>query len=167
MTLARAIAKLAASMKNAAMTKPTPVDWTWLDYQELTLEDLYQALQLRAEVFVVEQDCPYLDLDGKDQKSRHLLGRSEGELLGYARTYEDDDGIWLGRIVTSPRLRGVGAGTALMKKAVEDLSHDRPILMHAQNHLAEFYNRFGFERRGDVFLEDGIPHVLMIRDPRS
>ncbi|MFT7620217.1 MAG: ElaA protein [Planctomycetota bacterium] len=154
-------------MKNEAMTMEHHLTWAWFDFDQLSLQDLYDSLQLRAEVFVVEQDCPYLDPDGKDQESRHFLGKSEDKLLGYARAYEDEQGTWLGRIVTSSQLRGMGAGSELMKKAVQDLRPDRPILMHAQNHLTKFYSRFGFERSGDVFLEDGIPHILMIRQPKA
>lgn len=155
------------SLKNGAMTKDAHLTWSWFDFDNLELHDLYHLLQLRADVFVVEQDCPYLDPDGKDQDSRHLLGKRGDEILGYARSYEDDRGHWLGRIVTSSKLRGLGAGTELMKRAVQDLPLDRPILMHAQNHLSNFYNRFGFERDGEVFLEDGIPHILMIRRPQA
>ncbi len=157
---------MAVAFENRIMTTPNEITWHWYTFDQLASKQLYAILKLRAEVFVVEQDCPYLDLDDNDQKSRHLLGLDDGSLVAYLRSFDDHKGHWLGRIVTHAQVRGEGVGSALMRKAMDSLPTDRPTFMHAQNHLAEFYGRFGFERRGATFLEDGIPHILMKYTPR-
>lgn len=131
-------------------------------FDELTTDELYDVLRLRAEVFVVEQDCPYQDLDGIDRRALHLLGTAGRGLVAYARWFNEGDVVWLGRIVTSPASRGTGAGSRLMDEALRRIGGPE-VRMHAQAHLRDFYGRWGFERAGEPFLEDGIPHVLMVR----
>lgn len=133
-----------------------------------TLE-LYTILQLRNEVFIVEQNCPYQDLDNKDQKSFHLMGVMQGQLAAYARllpqgvSYEYAS---IGRVITSPKQRRSGAGKALMHEAIKrctQLFGDGAIKLGAQLYLKSFYESFGFQQTSDMYLEDGIPHIEMLR----
>ena len=142
------------------------MEWVAQSFDELELDELYAILRLRAEVFVVEQDCAYQDLDGLDRRAVHLAGMEEGELVAYARWYPEGGHVRLGRIVTSPRVRGRGHGRRLVTEAIRRIADehpDRPVLIHAQAHLERFYRALGFERRGEAFEEDGIPHVAMVR----
>jgi len=145
--------------------------FTCLPFNELTLQQLYDIMVLRQEVFVVEQDCPYLDADGNDQHALHLMGCSaDGELLLYARllpkgiSYEKYNAI--GRVVTSSKARGQGHGRPLMQKAIkETIRHfgEGTIKLSAQAHLEKYYGSVGFEAVGEGYLEDGIPHIGMVR----
>lgn len=145
-----------------------------LSFQELTLDELYAILQLRAEVFVVEQDCVYQDLDGKDQQGHHLLGfDDDGDLVAYTRllgkgiSYPEYPSI--GRVITSIKVRRNGAGKILMEKSIaesERLFGESPIKISAQVYLDRFYRNLGFVPMGEEYLEDGIPHISMIRKTR-
>ena len=136
-------------------------------YSELSTEQLYTILRLRAEVFVVEQDCPYQDLDCRDQNAWHVWLEQDGEVLGCLRVFKFDEiHSQIGRVVTSLKLRGKGYGAMLMKRGVEVAEEKfpgAPILIHAQAYASGFYAKFGFEVSSGEFLEDGIPHVEMIR----
>jgi ElaA protein len=142
--------------------------WTCLPFAELGVERLYDALALRSEVFVVEQQCVFLDIDGLDRQTLHLLGEGDdGRLLAYARLIppgvKGGDAL-IGRVVTSPAARGSGAGRALMAEAVaqcQRLWPGQPITLHAQAHLDRFYASFGFQPVGHPYIEDGIPHIEM------
>lgn len=140
-----------------------------LPFYELSLDQLYAILRLRQEVFIVEQDCPYLDTDDKDQDSLHLMGFIENELVAYTRlvpksiSYETYASI--GRVITSQKIRGKGLGNLLMTTSVEKLHQHwgkQSIKISAQSHLASFYNDIGFESIGENYLEDGIPHTAMV-----
>lgn len=131
-------------------------------FAELTPHELYALLRLRAEVFVVEQDCVFQDLDGHDLSATHLLGRRGDDLLAYARWYPVPEGNHLGRIVTSPGARGRGFGRATVAESLRRIG-DRPIVIQAQRHLESFYESYGFGRTGPDFLLDGILHVRMFR----
>lgn len=154
------------------MVKPAPeLVFVGKNFAQLSVDELYAALRLRSEVFVVEQNCVYPDLDGKDQQSRHLLCWSEpaaadapetGHLAAYCRWYEDGDEIVLGRILTSPAMRGQGTGRKLMREALGRIG-ERPMRLSAQAHLEGFYNEFDFIARGEPFDDAGIPHILMVR----
>lgn len=146
--------------------------WQWLRFDDLDLQGLYDALQLRARVFVLEQG-PYLDPDGLDQASWHLLGRDDaGVLQAYLRVV--DPGLKfaepsIGRVVTSVDRRGSGLGRHLMEEGIARCSAAWPgqgIRISAQAHLARFYGSLGFERVGEVYLEDDIPHIEMVRRAR-
>ena len=148
------------------------INWTLKTFSELTLEELYALLRLRNEVFIVEQDCPFPDLDGKDQLCYHLLGFSEGSraLVAYTRivppgvTY---DSASIGRVTTALGVRRYGVGRELMRRsiaAVEGLYGLIPIQIGAQLYLQKFYESFGFSPLGDIYLEDGIEHIGMLRD---
>jgi ElaA protein len=140
-----------------------------LPFEALTPEELYQILALRQEVFIVEQNCPYLDCDGKDLKSWHLSGKnSEGQLCAYTRllplgvSYPEFTSI--GRVISASSARGTGAGRAIMQKSIEMtrfLFGNKPIRIGAQKYLLAFYESFGFIADGPDYLEDGIPHIEM------
>jgi len=144
--------------------------YSCLAFQELTLDQLYELLSLRQAVFVVEQHCPYLDTDGKDQAGYHLLGYApNGELATYVRilakgiSYEDYASI--GRVITASPYRGQGLGIPLMEKALTELQRlfpDSDCKISAQAHLQAYYGKIGFELAGEAYLEDGIPHVPMV-----
>lgn len=144
--------------------------WSCKTFDELSLNELYQILQLRQEVFIVEQDCPYLDADDKDQKSSHQCAYdSTGDLIAYTRlvpkgvSYEKY--ISIGRVLTAQKARGKGLGRPLMHHSIENarkLFGESPIKISAQNHLRKYYNSLGFISVGDVYDEDGIPHIAMI-----
>jgi ElaA protein len=128
-------------------------------------------MALRQEVFIVEQNCPYLDADGKDFKSWHLMGYDDdGKLVAYARllpkgvAYENHASI--GRVITSESVRRTGAGKALMKAALNEIEQLFPgenLKIGAQTYLRSFYENFGFVVSGEEYLEDGIPHFPMVR----
>lgn len=144
--------------------------WSLKPFYSLTLDELYQLLRLRSEVFVVEQTCPFLDMDNKDQPCHHLMGSTpEGELAAYTRlvppglSYEE---VSIGRVVSSPQYRRYGIGRMLMQKSIESIGHlygQVPIRIGAQLYLKKFYESFGFEQVGAVYLEDGIEHIEMLR----
>ncbi|GAA2529991.1 GNAT family N-acetyltransferase [Pilimelia columellifera] len=135
-------------------------------FAELDAADLYEILRLRAEVFVVEQNCPYQDLDGRDREAgaRHVWAADRvGNVLGCLRVLGDPDGVArIGRVVVAPAARGSGLAQRLMTEALR-LSGDRPVVLSAQAHLAGFYAGFGFVVDGPGFMEDGIPHLPMRR----
>jgi ElaA protein len=142
-------------------------------FEDLSVYELYEILALRAEVFCVEQNCPYQDMDGKDLDSWHNMGRNEvGKLVVYTRLlplnlpYEGYTSI--GRVVNSPTVRGTGAGKILMQESVKktiELFGNQPIKIGAQSYLLKFYGGFGFISTGEEYLEDGIPHTKMVRLP--
>lgn len=152
------------------MSEAVELNWFLRSFAELGIEELYSLLQKRQEVFVVEQDCPYLDLDGRDQQSHHLLGyNSDGELLAYARLVAPGviyPEVSIGRVLTTEKGRGKGLGYRLMEEsisAVGQLYGRVPIRISAQSHLQGFYESLEFETTGKNYLEDGIPHTEMLR----
>lgn len=139
------------------------------NFHALTTEELYKILALRAEVFVVEQNCPYQDVDGKDLNSIHVLGYIKNQLVAYARvlgqgiSYQEYASI--GRIVTSPSIRGNNHGHDLVDfsiKVCQKIFPGQPIKISAQAHLEKFYNAHSFKATGEAYLEDDIPHIGMI-----
>ncbi|MDI4633968.1 GNAT family N-acetyltransferase [Pelomonas sp. V22] len=138
--------------------------WSCSRLEALDARSLYAVLKLRSEVFVVEQQCVYLDPDGADLEAWHLLGRDEaGSLQAYARLLE---GPRIGRVVTAPGARGAGQGRALMQQAIaecERLWPGQAIELAAQAYLQRFYASFGFEPVSALYEEDGIPHIDMKR----
>lgn len=137
----------------------------------MTPAALYGILQLRSEVFVVEQQCVFLDLDNLDQQAYHLEGKINGELVASARIlppgipYQEPS---IGRVVASPAWRRKGFGMALMQKAIEEtlgLHGEVAIKIGAQLYLKEFYEKHGFVQSSDVYMEDAIPHIKMTRTP--
>lgn len=148
-----------------------PLQWTWLRFDALTGQQVYEMLALRCRIFVLEQG-PYLDPDGLDQLSWHLFGRdAQGELRTYLRVV--DPGLKyaepsIGRVVVDAALRGTGAGHALVGEGVARCAQAWPgqgNRISAQAHLQRFYGRHGFAAVGEPYLEDGIPHLEMWRAP--
>ena len=146
------------------------IKWTLKNFDDLTLRELYGALALRQAVFVVEQNCPYVDADGRDQAAFHLFAHdTEGDLVACTRlipagiSYEKYASI--GRVVTAEKVRGTGLGRELMARSIEacgGLFPGQPVKISAQAHLEKFYQSLGFAPTGEAYLEDGIPHVGMI-----
>lgn len=148
------------------------IQWQDLHHSELTVQSLYALLRLRCEVFVVEQTCPYQDIDGDDLtgENRHILGWKDNELVAYARILKSEDDfapVVIGRVIVSAAVRGEKLGYQLMERAVASCSlywPQSPIYLGAQAHLQNFYRHFGFAPVTDVYDEDGIPHIGMARE---
>jgi len=138
-------------------------------FHELSLEDLYMVLQLRSQVFVVEQDCVYQDIDGKDQKALHILGFENTELVAYTRCFKPGDYFEqasIGRVIVKENFRKYGYGHEIMKaslKAILERFETTSIKLSAQQYLTAFYESHGFQQTGEGYLEDGIPHIAMIK----
>ena len=146
------------------------MNWQYFRFPALGVDDVYDMLALRSRVFVVEQACIFLDADGVDRDSGHLLGRDEAGLLqGYLRIV--DPGIKysepsLGRVITAPQTRGTGLGRVLVAEGVARCTAAWPgqaTRIGAQSRLEAFYGEFGFVRDGADYIEDGIPHCEMVR----
>jgi len=139
-------------------------------FKELTKQELYDLLRLRSEVFVFEQDCAYQDVDGKDQKALHILGYKNENLVAYTRVFKAGDYFnhaSIGRVVVAKNERQHKFGYEIMKasiKAIEDYFKETTIIISAQTYLKTFYKNCGFIEKGDEYLEDGIPHIEMIKD---
>ncbi len=137
-------------------------------FDELTAPQLYAILRLRSEVFVVEQNCVFLEMDNKDQHCYHLLLMSNNELMAYARLLPAGvayDEMSIGRVVTSKAARGTGAGRILMNHAIDycnQLFGEANIRIGAQAYIRSFYGSLGFRETGDFYDEDGIQHIEMI-----
>ena|SRR5688572_16481759 len=145
------------------------ITWQLKKFDSLTPHELYAILRLRAEVFVVEQACIFQDMDNKDQLSYHLMGWKNDNLVAYTRlvppgvSYNETS---IGRVVTSPAERGSGIGKLLMEKSIEQIIHlygKTPIKLGAQLYLKKFYESLGFRQTSDIYDEDGIDHIEMIR----
>ena len=148
------------------------MNWILKPFAALTPEELYKILQLRNEVFIVEQNCPYQDCDNKDIYAWHLMGMMEDRLLAYSRllapgiSYSESS---IGRVVSSPSLRKTGMGKKLMQESIQqirNLFQTDIIRIGAQLYLQKFYESFGFIRDGDIYLEDNIPHIIMLKEPK-
>ena len=131
----------------------------------LTNAELYEILKVRVAVFVVEQECPYQEIDGIDPDAHHLMIKDSGSILAYSRVFRDDQGIMrIGRILTTERGRGLGRD--IMEFSLEwirENTDDKRIILEAQTYAIGFYQLFGFKVISEEFLEDGIPHVWMER----
>ena len=136
-------------------------------YKELTKDELYALLQLRSEVFVVEQDCVYQDIDGKDQKALHVLGFKDSKLIAYTRLFKSGDYFEkasIGRVVVRKNERHHQYGNEIMQvsiQAIKEYFKESSIKISAQCYLKKFYNNLGFKEIGEEYLEDGIPHIAM------
>lgn len=138
-------------------------------FDELNTTELYDLLQLRSEIFVVEQDCVYQDLDGKDQNALHVIGTKNNTIVAYTRIFKAGDYLAqasIGRVAVKDSERQHGYGLDIMKasiKAIEEQFGETSIALSAQTYLKRFYNSLGFIEKGGEYLEDGIPHVMMMR----
>lgn len=149
--------------------------WNWYRFDTLSVNELYAVLALRQQVFVVEQRCPYLDCDGADSKAQHLVGwqttSEDCHPLAYLRVIVPEKAgapVRIGRLLTHPTIRGQGVGRELLRRALEWIEAtlpQQPIVISAQHHLCNFYRASGFVPVSDVYMEDGIPHLEMIRHP--
>ncbi len=143
--------------------------WTLKPFDSLTLQELYAILRLRTDVFVVEQNCVFQDMDNRDQYCYHLMYWKDELLIAYTRLVPP--GIFykepsIGRVVTSSAVRGNGIGKILMEKSIEkviQLYGKTPIKLGAQLYLKKFYESLGFMQTSDIYDEDGIDHIEMIR----
>jgi ElaA protein len=139
-------------------------------FNELNIEELYTILQLRSEVFVVEQDCVYQDIDYKDQKAFHVIGIKQNQIIAYTRVFDSGDYFKLpsiGRILVKEDQRKFKYGYLLVEKSIQYIENnfiEKSILISAQTYLTKFYNSLGFKQEGEGYLEDGIPHIKMIRN---
>ena len=138
-------------------------------FSELTLQELYRILQLRSEVFVVEQDCVYQDIDGKDEKALHVLGFKNNKIIAYTRLFKAGDYFEyasIGRVVVAKNERAFKYGYDIMDvsiKAIKTHFKEQKIKISAQAHLKSFYNNCGFIEIGEEYVEDDIPHIAMIK----
>ncbi len=152
-------------MKGTSSPQSLPVSWSVKTFTELTNLEVYIILQLRQDIFVVEQNCPYLDADNTDYDALHVMGMHNGELVAYCRFFTSKNGLCsIGRVVVSSKYRGVGLGYILMEQAEKNLlSMDSPSKIHlsAQEHLRTFYGNLGYVQNGKGYLEDNIPHIPM------
>ncbi|WP_340154379.1 GNAT family N-acetyltransferase [uncultured Winogradskyella sp.] len=138
-------------------------------FNELTTQQLYELLQLRSEVFVVEQDCVYQDIDGKDKKALHILGYKNEKLVAYTRLFKPGDYFKkssIGRVVVLKNERQHKYGYDIMEAsivAIKNHYNETEIKISAQVYLKKFYNNLEFKEIGEEYLEDGIPHIAMMR----
>lgn len=144
------------------------MNWKIKKFNELNVEEIYKILALRNEVFIVEQECPYLDCDDKDLNSYHLFSEENGEIVAYLRILEKGvsyDEISIGRVAVKKIRRGKGISRKMMLKAIEfienNLSEDT-IKIQAQAYLLNFYSSLGFKAVSQEYLEDDIPHIDML-----
>lgn len=143
-------------------------------FQELSTVKLYALLRLRSEIFVLEQDCAYQDIDMIDRDCIHINGEEEEKLLAYARIipppFAESGNTEIGRLVVAREYRHKGYATSLMQYTTEQCRKrfpHSPIYIKAQNYLEKFYRNLGFVSTGDYFLEDNIPHQAMILDIKA
>ncbi|MFP8966249.1 GNAT family N-acetyltransferase [Pokkaliibacter sp. CJK22405] len=143
---------------------------TLVPFSELTTSQLYHLLKLRQDVFILEQQCLYPDIDGIDPESLHCLWETDGQLDGYIRVIPEPDQARIGRVVLRESARGTGLAGKLMAEVVrlcEERFPEQDQVLSAQAHLVGFYGRFGFVEESEEYLEDGIPHVDMRKTAAS
>jgi len=139
-------------------------------FEQLSLEELYFILQLRSEVFVVEQDCIYQDIDAKDQNALHIIGKKDTKIIAYTRVFKGGDYFKeasIGRVVVSLKDRHLNYGQQIMEASIVAIKNNydtSEIKISAQKYLENFYNNLGFKTIGDPYLEDGIPHIAMLKN---
>lgn len=139
--------------------------WEVKQFSELSTTELFKIYQLRSEVFVVEQDRLYQDVDEHDLNCLHVLNVVNGELISYARIFPEADHITFGRVVIAKKHRGNGKGAELVQQILATIEHIYPnqkILIHAEDYVQHFYEKFGFKRLGDVITFNNSPHVKMV-----
>ncbi len=145
------------------------LEWKIKPFEALTVHELYDILKLRSEIFVVEQNCVYLDLDGKDKLALHLFGEFDGEIVAHARLFKAGisfDNASIGRVTVAVKYRDRKWGHDLMREAIAGiLSHfgESKITIGAQLYLKKFYENQGFVQTSEMYLEDDIPHIVMQR----
>lgn len=149
------------------------IDWVLKKFDELTPYQLYKVMQLRNAVFVVEQACVFQDADNKDQESYHLMGFSDDSLIAYTRLLppgHDYEQASIGRVVTALSVRRYGVGKTLMQQSIDavyKLFGTGPIKIGAQLYLKRFYESFGFIQISEMYLEDDIEHIYMLKEAQA
>ncbi|QAA82284.1 GNAT family N-acetyltransferase [Aequorivita sp. H23M31] len=149
------------------------MDVTVKNFTELSKEELYELLRLRSEVFVVEQDCVYPDIDGKDEVALHILGWEDGILVAYARCFKAGDYFdqaAIGRVLVRENYRKLGYGHKITTAAIRAINlkfKADSIKISAQTYLVTFYENHGFKTVGNRYSEDGIPHIAMVRSKKD
>ncbi|WP_394220009.1 GNAT family N-acetyltransferase [Halobacillus trueperi] len=144
--------------------------WVHKTFAELSKQELYDILQTRVDVFVVEQECPYPEIDGRDEACLHIWMEIDEEMVAYCRIVPPEKGEpyhSIGRVLVKEGHRGCGYARQVMDRAIKVLKEDYKVMniwLHGQEHLRHFYGSFGFKEVSDVYLEDGIPHVDMLMD---
>jgi ElaA protein len=142
--------------------------WKIKKFDELNAEEIYEILKIRNQVFIVEQQCPYLDCDGRDMKSYHLFLENNNEIAAYLRIIEKGvsyNEISIGRVLVNSKYRGKGLARDMMKEAIGYISNqlnETSIRIEAQAYLIDFYKSLGFKQTSKIFLEDNIPHIEML-----
>jgi ElaA protein len=145
------------------------INWKIKPFEALSVAELYSLLQLRSEVFVVEQNCVYQDIDGKDGKALHLIGEYQGKIVGYSRLFKPNDyfeNASIGRVVIDKNYRDKKWGHDLMQQAIAGINthyKEIKITISAQLYLQKFYESHGFVQTSEMYLEDDIPHIEMKR----
>lgn len=140
------------------------------NFNELSLKELYSILQLRSEVFVVEQDCVYQDIDGKDDFALHILGMKGDKLVAYTRCFKPGDyfeAAAIGRVIVKEGYRKLSYGHEILRASIREIEeryNTTTIKLSAQQYLTAFYESHGFIQTGEGYLEDGIPHIAMIKE---
>lgn len=140
------------------------IEWVCKDFQQLTTEELFKIYKSRVDVFVVEQTCPYPEVDNLDLLCYHLLGWEQQKLAAYARIIIEKNDVRIGRILVTKEFRNQGLGKKLLAQAIKEaraLNPERKIVIQAQAYLENFYHSFGFKNTSEEYPEDGIPHIDM------
>ena len=135
-------------------------------FDELTKEELYELLRLRVDIFVVEQECPYPEIDGKDYDAFHIYLENQGQILAYSRVYEEEGEVHIGRIISKERRKG--HATLILKEAIRVACENyqaRKIVIEAQTYAKSLYAKVGFVEDSEIYLLDGIEHVKMVLEP--
>lgn len=146
------------------------LQWKIKAFDALSVHELYDLLRLRSEIFVVEQNCVYLDLDGKDKVALHLIGEYEGKIVAHARLFKPGisfDNASIGRVVVDANYRTKKWGHELMREAIAGIVSqykETAITIGAQLYLKKFYESHGFVQTSEMYLEDDIPHIEMIKE---
>jgi ElaA protein len=146
------------------------LQWKIKPFEELSVHELYDLLRLRSEIFVVEQNCVYLDLDGKDKVALHLIGEYGGKTVAHARLFKPGisfDNASIGRVVVDENYRSKKWGHDLMREAITAIAtrfNETKITIGAQLYLKKFYESHGFVQTSEMYLEDDIPHIEMVRE---
>lgn len=152
------------------MSKNLEINWVVKPFDDLTNKELYKILQLRNAVFIVEQQCCYQDMDGKDFDAHHLMGWIADELVACTRLFNKGvayEQASIGRVIVAPHARKYGLGRELMERSIEQIAllfGKEPIKIGAQFYLKRFYESLGFQQISDIYMEDDIPHVYMIKE---
>lgn len=146
------------------------IHWKIKSFESLSVDEIYDVLKLRSAIFVVEQNCVYLDLDGKDKVALHLLGEFEGKIVAYSRLFKPGisfDNASIGRVVVDANYRSRKWGHDLMREAIQGIKNhfgESKITIGAQLYLKKFYESHGFIQTSEMYLEDDIPHIEMKRE---